>query len=364
MLFRSYRSFNNGESWQPLSPDLTNGGRKGDVAYGTITTLDESKIRFGLIYCGTDDGNIQITKDGGINWQKISASLPQNLWCSRVCASGFKESRVYIALNGYRWDDMNSYLFASEDYGVTWTRIGTDLPYEPVNVVKEDPANENIIYAGTDNGLYISFNKGKNFMAFNNGLPRVAVHDLAIQPRDKEIIAGTHGRSIYVADVSLIQQLTDTIVSKDIYAFEMDDKRWSNRWGSKRNIYSDADTPSVTIPFYVNANGKISIRIKSEKSLLITLTDEAEKGLNFFNYDLSFDEKVLSQYLNEINSTKKEGEEKTEIKKADNGKYYLAPGKYVVELVTATGKTIETGFEIKSPEKHSRGQERTEKEVD
>jgi hypothetical protein len=208
-----YRSFNRGDTMIALSGDLTKGGREGDVPYGTLTTISESPKRFGLIYTGTDDGNIHISKDAGFSWQLISApkskglSLPQNLWVSRVAASAHKAERVYVSLNGYRYDDFSPYLFVSEDYGTTWTAIGKDLPAEPVNVVKEDPKNENIIYVGTDGGLYVSFNKGQSFMMWNKGMPKsIPVHDIAIQTRENEIVIGTHGRSIYIAKLDEVHK--------------------------------------------------------------------------------------------------------------------------------------------------------------
>jgi photosystem II stability/assembly factor-like uncharacterized protein len=208
-----HRSFNQGDTMIALTGDMTKGGKEGDVPYGTLTTISESPLRFGLIYTGTDDGNIHVTKDAGATWTLISApkkkgfSLPQDLWVSRVTASKFKEGRVYISLNGYRSDDFAPYLFVSEDYGTNWTAVGKDLPAEPINVVKEDPKNENIIYVGTDGGLYVSFNKGQSFMMWNAGLPKsIPIHDIAIQERENEIVLGTHGRSIYIAKLEEVQK--------------------------------------------------------------------------------------------------------------------------------------------------------------
>jgi photosystem II stability/assembly factor-like uncharacterized protein len=198
-----------------LTNDITKGGKPGDVPYGTITTISESPIRFGLLYTGTDDGNIHISKDAGYSWsllnnkpQKASdAALSSGLWVSRVLASNFKEGRVYVTLNGYRADDFTPYLYVSEDHGTTWKALGKDLPAEPINVVREDPKNENIIYVGTDGGLYVSFNKGASFMMWNAGLPRsVPVHDIAIHERENEIVLGTHGRSLYVAKLDEVHQ--------------------------------------------------------------------------------------------------------------------------------------------------------------
>lgn len=204
-----HRSFSKGDSLVTLSPDLTTNPAQGDVPFGTLTSISESPMRFGLIYVGTDDGNIQLTKDGGYSWTNISIKQPKGLYVSRVTASAFKEGRVYASLNGYRNDHFTAYVFVSDDYGATWNQISKDLPAEPVNVVKEDLTNENVIYVGTDGGLYVSINGGKTSMMWNRGLPySVPVHDIVLHPRDNEIVLGTHGRSIYIASLSEINKLT------------------------------------------------------------------------------------------------------------------------------------------------------------
>ncbi len=223
---RLYRSLNRGDSLQAVSTDLSNGRVPGNVPYGTITTLSESPLHFGLIYAGTDDGNVQLSKDNGYTWEKLNASAApaittkksksapvdtklqtNNLWVSRVIASQHKEGRVYVTLNGYRYDNFGSYLYMSDDFGKTWKQLGKDLPAEPLNVVREDPKSDSILYVGSDGGLYLSFDQGNNFMLWNGGMPRsVPVHDIAIQIRENEIILGTHGRSLYVSKLDDIQQ--------------------------------------------------------------------------------------------------------------------------------------------------------------
>ena len=202
---RFYRSLNKGEKLQAISSDLTNGKREGDVPFGTSTTISESPLKFGLLYVGTDDGNIQISKDGGYTWTLINKNLPKGFYVSRLVASQFVEGRVYATLNGYRNDNFSPYLFVSEDYGNTWTALGSDLPSEPLNVVREDPKNQDILYVGSDNGLYASFNRGKSFMTLGN-LPRVPVHDIAIQKTANEIVIGTHGRGVYIASIDSIHK--------------------------------------------------------------------------------------------------------------------------------------------------------------
>ena len=223
-----HRSMNKGDTMITLTPDLTNGKKEGDVPYGTLTTISESPTRFGLIYTGTDDGNIHVTKDGGYSWEQLNKQVPNEgkrqkakvktidsrltthgLWVSRVLASQHKEARVYVTLNGYRFDNFAPYVYASDDYGKTWTGIGKDLPNEPVNVIREDPKNDSILYVGTDSGLYVSFDRGNSFMMWNKGLPKsVPIHDIAIQQRENEIVLGTHGRSIYIAELDEVQKKT------------------------------------------------------------------------------------------------------------------------------------------------------------
>jgi photosystem II stability/assembly factor-like uncharacterized protein len=217
---RFHRSLNKADTMINLSGDLTRGGKPGDVPYGTLSWIAESPLRFGLLYTGSDDGLVHISKDGGYTWTNISgpasdarskkkapAALPQDLWVNCITPSAYKESRVYIALSGYRYDHFSPYIFVSEDYGATWSSINGNLPAETINTIKEDPKNENILYIGTDQGLYASIDRGKTYMPFTGGLPRVPVHDIAIQKRENEIVLGTHGRSIYIAKLDDVQRL-------------------------------------------------------------------------------------------------------------------------------------------------------------
>ncbi len=210
---RFYRSLNKGDKIVALSGELTTGKKDGDVPYGTLTTISESPLKFGLLYVGTDDGNIQISKDGGYTWTLINKNLPKGLYVSRVVASQFSEGRVYTVLNAYRNDNFTPYLFVSEDYGNTWQSLGSDLPAEPLNVVREDIKNQDVLYVGSDNGLYASLNRGKSFMTMGN-LPRVPVHDIVIQKTANEIVIGTHGRGIYIASLDSVHKIYNSPVNK------------------------------------------------------------------------------------------------------------------------------------------------------
>jgi photosystem II stability/assembly factor-like uncharacterized protein len=345
------RSMNKGDDMKTLSEDLTMNDKKGDVPFNTITTLSESPLRFGLIYVGTDDGLAWVSKDDGYTWKKISDKLPQGLYVSRISASNFKEGRVYISLNGYRNDHFNPYLFKSDDYGETWSAIDNGLPYEPINVVKEDVKNENLLFVGTDNGLYASLNQGKSYMTMNGDLPRVAVHDLIVHPRENELVLGTHGRSIYIAKLKEVQQLNDSLLQKPAYIFGLDAVTFNKNWGKKFDPFSpDTFQAKLTIPYYVKENGVSTIRIKYEKDLVLrTFTDSSEAGINYASYNIMIDSTTASSLQKAMSDKKKN--KIVVIKKGEDNNYYLPAGKYTLD-VTTQGKNIATAdFEIKESKK-------------
>ena len=202
-----FRSMNRGDDFERISGDLSNGKKAGDVPFGTMTSISESPFKFGLIYTGTDDGVVSLTTDGGNTWTKLSG-LPQGLYISRVLASSHLQSRVYVTLNGYRDDHYAAYVYCSDDYGKTWKKLGNDLPMESVNVIREDPKSSSILYLGTDGGAYASTDGGSSFMQFTNNLPvAIPVHDMVIQERENELVLGTHGRSLYIGKLDLIQKM-------------------------------------------------------------------------------------------------------------------------------------------------------------
>ena len=319
------RSMNQGDDWKAISQDLTNGGKKGNVAYGTLTSISESPFAFGLIYTGSDDGLVHITKNTGGSWENISANLPKDLWVTRVIASQHKEERVYVTLNGYRWDDFNSYVYVSEDYGNTWKSIHSNIPMSPVNVLKEDPENENILYLGTDNGAYVTFNKGAKWEAFHKNLPAVAVHDLVIQPEAKDLLLATHGRSFYKTNIAPLQKMNANLLSKNTTLFPFEDVRYSARWGSSWSKWFEANTPLEIIKFYGDTSGEKEVKILSEKqSVLKTISVKADKGFNYVDYDLSLTESGRKTLLKENTSM--------DIEAAKNGVYYLPKGTYFIQI--------------------------------
>ncbi len=359
---RLYRSLNQATDFEPISPDLTKGGKKGDVTFGTLSTVEESPLKFGLIYTGSDDGLVYVTKDGGGSWTKISDQLPQDLWVSQVYPSKFEEGTVYVSLNGYRIDNFNAYIYQSKDYGKTWLKIGNNLPAEPVNVIKEDPENKDILYVGTDHGIYLSFNKGESFERFSGGLPAVAIHDLIIQPVEHELVVATHGRSLWKASVKEVEQINAEMMAKAISLFDLESVNYSASWGRK-DYKGEFFEPTFQIPYYANQTGTTIITISSANgTVLSSFIDNAEKGLNFASYNFSFDKTKAETLQKELKIDET-------IKGADNSNFYLKPGKYTItvelngnkdtkNLTLVTGKSGQQNFEPEAenkPEEESEG---------
>jgi len=281
-----YRSMNRGDKWERISPDLTYNDpeKKGDISYQTIFTISESPFKFGLIYVGTDDGRAHVTKDGGRHWSEISKNLPEK-WISRIVASKYHESTVYCAQNGKRDDDFTAYLWKSTDYGKTWKNITNNIPIGPINVISEDPKKENILYVGTDLGVYISINGGNTWNTLNKKFPTTFVHDLVIHPREDILIAATHGRGMYAMDVRPIQKLTEEILKKNLYILKVTEgKIPQSRWWGR--------LIPVNISFYLKEKTTVSLIIKDKSANTIREFEySGNKGYNIISWVLKQDSK-------------------------------------------------------------------------
>ncbi len=196
-----FKSTDRGDRWSAISQDLTQGEVPPNTRYRAVSALAESPLQAGVLYAGTDTGNLFVTRDDGKKWQAISERLPR-YHVSRVTPSSHQAARVFVTLTGMNSDDFSPYVFRSEDYGQTWNSISAGLPLEAVHVIREDPRNAELLYVGTDLGVYLSPDGGKTWHALSNNMPTAAVHDLAVHPRDHDLIAGTHGLSVFVLDVS------------------------------------------------------------------------------------------------------------------------------------------------------------------
>jgi len=271
-----FKSLNRGDSWICISPDLTtNPQPQGNVPYGTITTISESPLKPGLIYVGTDDGNLWVTKNDGATWTKIGEGLPKK-WISRVVASQHEEGTVFVSLTGYRDDDFEKYLYMSEDYGKTWKSISGNLPSEPINVIREDPKSKDILYVGTEPGVYVSIDRGKNWFSLCNNLPTTPVHDMVVHPRDNELVIGTHGRSVYVLKVEIIQKfVNEKIYEKDLYLFEIEPANIVSSRGFQK--------AEISMYFYLKSPHTVVIEMLDKNGKSIKKVDfMGEKGINLF----------------------------------------------------------------------------------
>tara|TARA_E500000075_G_scaffold59980_1_gene53995 strand:- start:321 stop:1517 length:1197 start_codon:yes stop_codon:yes gene_type:complete len=296
-----HKSINQGDDWENISEDLTKGGKKGNVPYGTITTISESPITEGVIYVGSDDGIIHVTKNGGKTWKNISDNLPQDLWVSNVYASHHDEKVIYVSLDGYRWDNFSPYLFKSKNYGKTWESISSNLPDSPINVVIEDNLNKNILYVGNDHGVYISLDQGKTWEPFNKGLTSAAVHDVVIQTDEQHLLVGTHGRSIYLADIKKIQDLSDEILESSLYIYPLNDIKKSDSWGVQRSIWSQAYTPKLNITLFSSLSTNYNISINDSNGNNVYKSEgKLDKGFNFINYDLMDNNEYLDKGLYKV----------------------------------------------------------------
>jgi photosystem II stability/assembly factor-like uncharacterized protein len=201
------RSEDRGNTWEFISPDLSYNDpvKMGDISFQTVSVFDESPLRFGLLYAGTDDGRIWRTKDGGKNWTEIRNGAVPRKFVSRIVASAYDIGTVYMAQTGRRDDDFQVYVWKSDDFGDTWQDISGNIPVGPVNTIREDPVNRDILYAGTDGGVFVSKDGGKKWDILGN-LPFSYVHDLAIHPRDNMIIIATHGRGMWVMDANPVNE--------------------------------------------------------------------------------------------------------------------------------------------------------------
>jgi len=278
-----FRSMHQGDSWERISPDLSFNDRDkyGDIPYQTIFSIAESPFRFGLLYVGTDDGRIWRSDDGGLDWEEINRGVPVK-WVAELVASKYDEGTVFMAQNGKRDDDFEPYLWKSTDYGEHWTSIVNNLPSGPVNVIKEDPRNPNVLYVGTDLGAYVSLNGGEEWEALSGGGPPSSYfQDLVIHPEEDILVAATHGRGLWALDVRPIQALTPEIMERPLHLFETDDAR------APRGFREPGIT--ANIQYWVgSATGEATVTILDrEGNVVKELTGSGERGLNSVVWDLT-----------------------------------------------------------------------------
>ena len=312
-----HRSMNEGETWERLSGDLTynDSTKKGDIPYQTIFSISESPLKFGLIYAGTDDGRVWVTRNSGEEWTEINDGLPYGKWVSQLEASAFAEGRVYMTQNGKRDDDFAAYIWKSEDYGQTWIDIKANIPYGPVNVIREDPKNKDILYVGTDYGVFVSLNDGASWESLTGKLPTTYVHDLVIHPRDDFAVIATHGRGIWAMDISYIREVAELDSTSECSILKVEDCKlpYSPEYWYRRSA------KELNAPFYMESASNIVVKIiGSDKKAVKEIEMKADKGLNFMSWDLMLNENEMAEpgtYQLQIKGDKFKTEKMFEVKK-------------------------------------------------
>ncbi len=298
------RSAYRGEVWEEISPDLTTNdpsklptgkGGDGNIQYCTITTIDESPLEAGVIWAGTDDGNVWTTRDSGKNWTKLNDRIPGNPgnWVSRVASSAVNPGAAYVTYTGFRHDDFRPFVYKTTDYGQTWTSISANLPEEPVNVIREDPKNPDLLFVGTDFAVYVSIDGGRTWSKMKSNMPTQPVHDLQIHPRENDLIVATHGRGVFITDIAPLRELTSQVMAKDWHLFAIESRvRWVNNrsaHSSSTNFNGQSEPDGIVIYYYLKDKVKddIKVSVYNGNKLINEIAAGNERGLQKVDWDMT-----------------------------------------------------------------------------
>ena len=331
-----FKTTDAGNTWTVISPDLTrndpvrrlrgvSGGltpdNSGAEQHNAITTFSESPISPRVLWVGTDDGNVQVTRDGGANWTNVRANVPgvpDGIWVGRIEASHFEIGEAYLTFDGHRSDTFTPWIFKTTDFGETWLNITSNIPDGHVTrVIRQDLRNPDLLFAGTEFGLFISIDDGESWSRFMNGMPTVPIYDLVIHPRDNDLIAGTHGRSIFILDdITPLQQLTRDVRQMDAYLFEQKPATmWENvsRGGQRGHAWYAGENPatieltsslararfrnSAQISLYVRSAelGPVTLEISDGRGNRRVVELEPGAGIRRWMWDLRFDPQPLAE---------------------------------------------------------------------
>lgn len=366
-----FKSTDQGDTWKRISPDLTSAvdrktlsimGRKvedrtmlsrndGVAAFPTITTLSESPLRAGILWAGTDDGNLQVSRDGE-TWKNVVANVPgvpKGTYVSRVVASEADPGTAYVAFDGHRSNDFNVYLFKTTDFGETWKAVTKGIPNNQgiLHVIREHPKNPNLLFAGGEFGLYMSFDRGENWQEFKNNLPRVPVDDIQIHPRENDLILATHGRSVWILDsISGLEQMSAKVSDSALHVFDVHPATmW--RLARKRDFdghdtFLGANPPNgAIIDFWTKSKPdpkdvKIAILDAGGKQVATVKTEALAAGMNRVVWNLHYDRAVPPTRQEQENAARQaaSGGEPAEF----NGPR-VDPGVYTVKVSVGTAES-------------------------
>ncbi|MCB0636570.1 MAG: hypothetical protein KDC54_08115, partial [Lewinella sp.] len=309
-----FKSVDRGETWRIISPDLTSNDPErrnpsesgyltrsvtGGENFCTIVTTAESAVNEAVVWAGTDDGYLQVTRDGGTTWTEVGKNMPGldgRIWVSRVEPSKFLEGRCYVTLDNHRQDDMRPYVFRTDDFGRSWVSISGNLPADwSAYVIREDYENPNLLFLGTETAVHFSYNGGQEWHELRSGLPTVAIYDLLIHPRDGDLIAGTHGRSLWIMDdISPLRELNDDVLNRPLYLFS---SKVGTHWheqttGRKQPAFQfrGRNAPrGVAVQFHTKDTSQVQIRVEDPYSDRVMEWEYNPKpGINRSYWDMEF----------------------------------------------------------------------------
>ena len=361
-----WKSTDRGDTWTPLG-DMTTGVDRSTLRvmsqlatettlslddgipyYPTISEIAESPVRRGLLYVGTDDGNVQVTQDEGKHWANLTRrfpGLPEAMWVSGIEASRHNAGTVYVSFDGHRSNDFANYLYRSTDFGNTWTSIAGDLPANRViHAVHEDPKNPNLIYVGTEYGLFLSADSGRRWIELRNNLPRVPVNDFVIHPRDNDLILATHGRGVWILDdIAFLQELTPQVLAQDAHLFSLRPAEQIRYFEPKAHqgdmVFRGANPPAGAIIDYYLRNGSATdtslVVVDAAGRQVATLPAPHLEGVNRVIWSLRYDALPAGPADAEAGS-----------RAIPMVGPLVTPGDYTVRL-TALGKSSEQKLEVR-----------------
>lgn len=384
-----FKTTNGGDTWRIISPDLStnnpdkiSAGKSGGITpdntgaetHCAISTVSLSPIHPDIIWVGTDDGNVQLTRDGGANWTNVRPNIPgvpEDIWVSRLEASHFEPGTAYVTFDGHRSDRFEPWIFKTTDHGKSWTNLKNNLPQdEVVRVVREDLKNPNLLFIGTETGVFATINGGKSWFRFMPKMPTVSVYDLKIHPRDNDLIAGTHGRSIWIMDdITPLQQLDEQVAENEAFLFEQQTATlWENvsRGGQRGHFWYGGKNPmeiestsslararaqvNAIITYYIGETEKgvaeLTISdLSGQHKRVVALNNKA--GIHRYSWDRKFDAKPYSQEeLNKIEAAFTEVKNQYPSEQLERTQQRFKNAKTAGDQRNIIGNLIENGFPL------------------
>jgi hypothetical protein len=340
------RSVNRGDAWREISPDLTTNdpvALKGNIEFCTLTSISESPVTPGVIWTGSDDGKVQVTRNGGGTWTDATAKLaaaggPADYYVTRVFASPHKEGTAFATKAGWHRDVYAPFVFRTDDFGESWTAIGKGLPDGTVYVVVQDRKNADLLFVGTEMGVFVTFDAGKQWLPFGTGLPPYAlVHDLLIHPRENDLVVATHGRGLFTTDITPLQEATAKIWDEDVHLFAVEPKiQWPRRSvgftiGGERQFVVPNEPTGLVINYLLknDVSGPVKVRVTDPYGAEVAALDGGGKaGLQSVVWD-----------FRRTGGTPAAGGAQPPAGQRGGGRMVAPPGDYVVVL-EAGGKKL------------------------